>query len=152
MKLKLFLFALFIVIAGYGKTAAAATDDHNTAASTKVRKTKDKMRTIVPVAVKGAEAATATSNPFGPVGGACKKDRKLIEVEVVTDVWPEETRWTVTKNIEYRGASYTSNIPILSGGPYADDDSAEGKLFQHGTCAPPGQYKFTIYVSDIHAI
>ena len=85
-------------------------------------------------------------------GGGCSPTEKLIQVDLLTDNFPEETVWTVAKTIEYEGASYTSLDPVLSGGPYASDDSNDNKLFQDAVCVPEGQYTFTIYVSDLQYI
>ena len=152
MKMKLFLSALFIVIAGCGKTAAAAEDRNTAASTTKVKKTKDKTYDKVPsanvvVAADAFEAAIAASTFVAPT---CSPTEILIEVDLYTDYSPEENRWTVTKNIEYRGQRYTSMTPVLTGGPYSSNGSQDELLIQDAVCVPTEeQYQVTIYVSVI---
>ena len=95
------------------------------------------------VTVADVPAAAITARNL--IAPTCSGNRKLIEVDVFTDQDPEETLWTVTKNIEYEGEVYTSTTPILSGGPFSQEDF----LFQDAWCVPKGQYKFNIYVSDL---
>ena len=144
MKLSSSAFFVLTVGVGCGKTtnanaaaAAAAADDPNTAADS--NKNKDK-NPIANVTVADVPAAAITARNL--IAPTCSGNKKLIEVDVFTDQDPEETLWTVTKNIEYEGEVYTSTTPILSGGPY----SQQNFLFQDAWCVPKGQYKFNIYV------
>ena len=77
--------------------------------------------------------------------GKCSPTEKLIEVEIFTDNYPQETSWTVTRNIEYDKDTYTSIVPVMAGGPYADDYTS----MKDSACVPDGQYRFTFYVSDL---
>ena len=81
----------------------------------------------------------------------CSPTEKLIEVDLFTDDAPEETLWTVHRNIEYDGGMYTSIFPVLTGGPYSTDGSRE-ELIHVTKCVPEGQYTFTIYVSVLPCI
>ena len=83
-------------------------------------------------------------------GGGCSPTEKLIQVEIVTDRWPEETFWYVTRDIEYEMGTYTSTTPVLEGGPY--DAALEYITIQESACVPEGQYRFTIFVSDLQYI
>ena len=95
------------------------------------------------VTVADVPAAAITARNL--IAPTCSGNRKLIEVDVLTNLYPEEILWTVTKNIEYEGETFTSTIPVLSGGPY----SQEKFLFQDAWCLPKGQYNFNMYVSDL---
>ena len=83
-------------------------------------------------------------------GTSCGPTETLIEVDLYLDYWPEETSWTVTKNIQYEGNTYTSIKPVMKGGTYPDNDDYYYELVQESACVPEGQYQFTIYVSDNH--
>ena len=157
--MKLSFSAFFLVLAGCSKTAANAANNTATAAivelavaSTKVKKTKDKTNDKDPsanvvVAAAAFEATITTSNFVPPT---CSPDEILIEVDLYTDYTPQENWWTVTKNIKYRGEEYTSMTPVLTGGPYLDDDSQDVTLIQDAVCVPKEeQYSVTIYVSVI---
>ena len=76
----------------------------------------------------------------------CSTSEKSIQVDYSIgnyDAW--EYTWTVTKNIEYEGETYTSITPILSG-TYSSTDSE--KDFHEEVSVPEGEYQFNIYVSD----
>ena len=80
--------------------------------------------------------------------GKCSPTEKLIEVEIFTDNYPQETSWTVTRNIEYDKDTYTSIDPVLEGGPYEDIDENYYASKKDSVFVPDGQYRFTIIVSD----
>ena len=76
----------------------------------------------------------------------CSTSEKSIQVDYsIGQDYAWEYMWTVTKNIEHEGETYTSIEPILSG-TYSSNDSET--VFDEEVIVPEGEYQFNIYVSD----
>ena len=72
-----------------------------------------------------------------PTEVTCTSTQKRLEVEIITDNYPDETTWTVTDKCS------SNNQVIMSGGPY----SSAGTEYSQDICAETGQYEFKINVS-----
>ena len=69
---------------------------------------------------------------------SCPIGQEIINVQIVTDLYPDETSWTLTDTCG------GINEVVLTGGPY----SLPNKVYSANYCAYPGiEYQFTIYVS-----
>jgi len=77
-----------------------------------------------------------TSSPTNVPTQPCPGAQERFEVQIQTDNWPGETKWTLTDKCGDNGV-------ILEGGPYSSANSP----FLSNVCADDGQYEFEINVS-----
>ena len=109
---------------------------------------------VCPQSKAGKRTKAGSGSSCGIKTLTCSPTERLIEVDLFTDKFPEETVWTVHRNIEHEGEMYSSIVPVLTGGPYFSNyDENSGEELIHVTkCVPEGQYTFTIYVSVLPCV